>query len=59
MDEISRQTSLLCREGLDTAEDVQRFIAGKSGELDTLKGQRNGCYNRLRRCNNPVRIAEI
>lgn len=59
MDEISRQTSLLCREGLNTAEDVQHFIDRKSGELDTLKGQRNGCYNRLRRCNDPTQIAEI
>lgn len=59
MDEISRQTLLLCRDGLNTAEDVQRFIDEKSGELDTLKGQRNGCYNRLRRCNDPAQTAEI
>lgn len=39
LDEISRQTVLICREKLDTAEDVQAFIGQKGKEINELTEQ--------------------
>ena len=59
LDVISRQTQLICREKLDTAEDVANFIGGKQAEMKELGAARQKCYNRLRRCNAGAEIAQI
>lgn len=59
LEEISRQTQMICREKLETVDDVQNFISSKTGEIQALTAERNKCYNRLRRCENPDAISEI
>lgn len=59
LDAISHQTQLICREKLDTVEDVQTFIDGHRSELEQLQAARQKCYNHLRRCENEVEIAAI
>lgn len=53
----SRQTQLLCREKLDTVEDVQAFIDESKAELGRLQAARQKCGNRLRRCDDRAEIA--
>lgn len=59
LDMYTRQTWLLCREKLDTAEDVKTFIDGRQAELNRLQAARQKCYNRLRRCDDGTKIAAI
>jgi len=59
LDAISRQTQLICRERLDTAEDVADFISGKQDEMKQLEDARQKCYNRLRRCDDGAEVAAI
>ena len=59
LDAISRQTQLICREKLDTAEDVTGFISGKQAEIKVLGAARQKCYNRLRRCEDGAEISRI
>ena len=59
LDAISRQAQLICREKLDTAEDVAGFISGKQAEIKVLGAARQKCYNRLRRCDNREEITQI
>ena len=59
LDTISRQTQLICREKLDTVEDVADFISGKQTEIKELGAARQKCYNRLRRCDDGAEIAQI
>lgn len=59
LDAISRQTQLICREKLDTAQDVQDFIGKRQGELEQLQAARQRCYNHLRRCNDGKEITRI
>ena len=59
LDAISQQAQLICREKLDTAEDVLGFIDGKQAEIKELGAMRQKCYNRLRRCDDGAEIAQI
>lgn len=59
LDAISRQAQLICREKLDTVEAVADFIGGKRAEIKELGAARQKCYNRLRRCDDGVEIAQI
>lgn len=59
LDSISRQAQLICREKLDTAEDITDFISGKQAEIKELGNARQKCYNRLRRCEDGTEIAQI
>ena len=59
LDAISQQAQLICREKLDTVEDVADFISGKQAEMKELGAARQKCYNRLRRCDNGAEIAQI
>ena len=56
LDAISRQAQLICREKLDTAEEVRSFISGKQSEMKKLGAARQHCYNRLRRCDDEEEI---
>lgn len=59
LDAISQQAQLICREKLDTAEDVADFISEKQAEIKELGVARQKCYNRLRRCDDGAEIAQI
>lgn len=59
MDEISKQTRLICKYKLHADIDVQNLIASNTEALNLLKKERNGCYNKLRRCGDLAMIAEI
>ena len=59
LDTISRQTQLICREKLDTQQDVKDFINGKRAEIKEMGVARQKCYNRLRRCDDGAEIAQI
>ena len=59
LDSISRQAQLICREKLDTTEDITDFISGKQAEIKVLGVARQKCYNRLRRCEDGTEIAQI
>ena len=59
LDTISRQAQLICREELDTAEDVADFISRKQAEIKELGDARQKCYNRLRRCDDGAEIIQI
>ncbi len=59
LDSISRQAQLICREKLDTRQDVEDFINEKQAEIKELGAARQKCYNRLRRCHDGAKIARI
>ena len=59
LDAISRQAKLICREKLDTVEDVENFIGKRQAEIKELGIARQKCYNRLRRCSDGAEIAQI
>lgn len=59
LDSISHQVQLICREKLNTAEDIMGFISGKRAEIKELGAARQKYYNRLRRCHDGVGIARI
>ena len=59
LDAISRQSQLICREKLNTVENVQDFIGKQQEELEYLQAARQKCYNRLRRCDNEAEIVRI
>ena len=53
LEQYDRQVRFLAREKLETAEDVQRYIDNMESELEKLSVERQRCYNRLRRCDDP------
>ena len=59
LDSISQQAQLICREKLDTAENVAGFISEKQAEIEELGAMRQKCYNRLRRCNDGAELLQI
>lgn len=59
LDSYDRQTRLVCREKLDTVDDVTSFISRKQTEIKELGAARQKCYNRLRRCEDETEIAQI
>ncbi len=58
LDNISQQAQLICREKLDTAEDITDFISGKRAQIKELGDARQKCYNRLRRCDDGAEIVQ-
>lgn len=59
LDAISRQAQLICREKLDTQQNVETFIGAKQTEIKELGAMRQKCYNRLRRCDDEAEIEQI
>ena len=59
MNQYSRQARLIGRKYLNNTEDVQRLIDNNNELLSDLQSQRDKCYNRLRRCDDPQEIAKI
>lgn len=59
LEAISQQVRLICREKLDTRQDVENFIGSKRAEIKELNQTRQKCYNRLRRCDDVSEVAQI
>lgn len=59
IDRYSRQVRLVCKHKLDTTDDVKTFIEQTETKMSEVTTQRNGIYNKLRRCTDPKRIAEL
>lgn len=59
IDRYSRQVRLVCKHKLDTVDDVKTFIAQTETQMGEITTQRNGIYNKLRRCADPERISEL
>ena len=53
LDMYAAQVRLIVKENLNTIDDVAALIDSKNQQIDTLTGQREKIYNRLRRCNDP------
>ena len=56
---ISKQVRLICKEKLDSTDDVAQFINRQTDTIAALTAARKHCYNRLRRCNDPSEITAI
>lgn len=59
MNQYSRQARLIGRKNLNNTEDVKRLIENNNELLSALQSQRDKCYNRLRRCDDPQEIVKI
>lgn len=59
IDEYSRRVRLICSKKLKTVEDVQGLIDSNTKQLAELKAQRDKCYNRPRRCDDPQKKDQI
>lgn len=59
LDMYSAQVRLIVKENLNTTDDVAALIDSKNQQIDTLTGQRNKIYNRLRRCNDTDEISQL
>ena len=58
-EKFSESVRLLCRENINTMDDLKSFIERSKSEIDVLSQERNGIYNRLRREKNPETIAGL
>lgn len=59
IDHYSKQVRLVCKHKLETLENVAAFIEQTDGKMAKSAAQRNGIYNKLRRCAEPARISEL
>lgn len=50
---ITAQTRLLGRGGLETAEQVAQLIVRTQEQIEAIENPRSILYNKLRRCNDP------
>ena len=58
-DMYSRQAKLLCREHLQTDEDVLRYMDRCEKKIVELSDQRQKIYNKLRRCKDPEKTEKL
>jgi hypothetical protein len=59
IDRISKEITLLCRNKIDTAEQLFLFKASLEDELKTLTGQRQGLRNSIRRTKDEAAVTEV
>lgn len=59
VDRYSQQVRLVCKHKLNTTDDVTAFTHQTDSKMEEITAQRNGIYNRLRRCTDPEQIAEL
>lgn len=59
INEYSREVRLICREKLNTTDDLDAYVTRKSEEHHELTILRNQVYNRLRRCCDPEEIERL
>jgi len=59
LDRYSKGINLICREKLDSLEDVQNFIDTSREQISLLENARQHIYNKLRRCTDPDVKSEL
>ena len=59
LDRFTAEITLVCREHLDTPEDVQRFLARMDKEMDAISAARSKIRNKQRNCTDPERMVEL
>ena len=59
LDRFTAEITLVCREHLDTPEDVQRFLARMDKEMDAISAARSKIRNKRRGCADPVERVEL
>lgn len=59
VDRYSQQVRLMCKNKLNTTDDVTAFTQQTDNKMMEITAQRNGIYNKLRRCTDPEQIAEL
>ena len=57
MQNISEEARLLCKNQIDTMEQLTAFQAGLSGKIEALTADRKHLYNKIRRCGDNRQIA--
>ena len=58
-DKYSASAKLLCKENINTVEELNAYMDKSRSEMNVLSRERNKIYNRLRREKNPETIAEL
>ena len=59
LDRFTAEITLVCREHLDTPEDVQRFLARMDREMDAISAARSKIRNKQRGCADPAERGEL
>lgn len=59
LDRFTAEITLVCREHLDTPEDVQRFLARMDKEMDAISAARSKIRNKQRGCADPAERGEL
>jgi len=59
LDRFTAEITLVCREHLDTPEDVQRFLARVDREMDAISAARSKNRNKQRGCADPAERGEL
>ena len=59
LDRYSDEVALVCREGFETVEDIQAFIARMNTEIDEATAARNKIRNKQRNCTDAVKKEEL
>lgn len=53
MDQITQETTLLCKNKIDTLDELDQKVVKVQTRLDGLVKERRCVYNKIRRCRNP------
>ena len=59
LDRYFTEISFICREKLDSLEDIQNFIVTSKQQISLLENARQHIYNKLRRCTDPEIKSEL
>ena len=59
LDRFTAEITLVCREHLDTPEDVQRFLARMDKEMDAITAARSKIRNKQRGCADPAERVKL
>lgn len=59
LEEYSEQAKLLCREQIDTAEQLQAFMDKTQEQIPVLVKERDRVYKQISRCEDENRLAEL
>lgn len=59
LEEYSEQAKLLCREQIDTAEQLQAFVDKTQEQVFTLVKERERVYKQISRCKDETRLPEL
>lgn len=59
LEEYSEQARLLCREQIDTAEQLQAFMEKVQGQIHTFVKERERLYKQISRCKDDSQLLEL